>query len=257
MYIQVIPLYLQDDDKIRDYINTFESFIDELTGDAIIFVLADEIRQDITEQIVSNLGKGRYEQIGLTNLPCFLVEVSHNEKENSFIIELSDNVDNTKKALRALIDTSKTAQSFEQLKEKVMNAISPPPDRQQVPDWFPKAGYACIAFFIIFLMALIVAEIFGHPVPQNAKMLVVFLLSTVLAAGFSFIGGHAIAEGNIPIPGVEKDPVKFGVGGGIAVFVIVVLIGYKTYASEPGATGSSENKVIQPVGRDEARQKPS
>jgi hypothetical protein len=214
MYIQVIPLYLQDDTNIHEYIKIFESFIDELTGDSVVFVVAAEISQQKTNEIVNNLGNGRYKQITLSNLPCFLVEVSHNEKENSFIVELSDSTQNTKKALRALIDASKTANSFEQFKEHVMNAVSSPPNRPQVPSWFPKAGYVCIFTFIVFLMAIIVVEMSGHPVPPNARMLVVFLMATVLAAGFSFIGGHAIAEGNIPFPFVKNDPVKFGVGGG-------------------------------------------
>lgn len=245
----MIPLYLQDDPNIHEYIKIFESFIDELTGGSVIFVLAEEISQKKTNEIVNNLGNGRYKQITLSNLPCFLVEVSHNEKENSFILELSDNIQNTKKALRALIDASKTAQSFEQLKEQVMNAVSPPPDRPHVPSWFPKAGYGCLVIFIIFLMALIVASMLGHSVPPNARMLVVFLLATVVAAGFSFIGGYAIAEGNIPIPFVKNDPVKFGVGGGIGVFVIVILFGYWTYAHDPEAAGLSENRVIQPEGK--------
>lgn len=120
-----------------------------------------------------------------------------------------------------------------------------PSDRQQVPTWFPKAGFSCIVLFIFFIMALIVASMFGLSVPQNSRMLVVFLLATVLAAGFSFIGSTALAEGLIPIPGADKSPVRFATGGGFAAFVIAVLIGYLTYAHVPEATGSSNNNIVQ------------
>ena len=97
--------------------------------------------------------------------------------------------------------------------------------------WFAVAGFACILLLLGLLSFLIVT---GREVPQDSRMLVVFLLATVLAAGFSFIGGFATATGRIPLPEQVGSPVRFSVGGGVAVFVVAVLLGWVTYAHGQG-----------------------
>ena len=91
------------------------------------------------------------------------------------------------------------------------------------------------------MMALIAASPFGFTIPPNSRMLVVFLLATVLAAGFSFLSSTAAAEGHIPFPFAKNAPIRFAVNGGFAVFVVAVLIGFFTYGKVSDDTVSSEN----------------
>jgi hypothetical protein len=52
---------------------------------------------------------------------------------------------------------------------------------------------------------------------------IVMALSAGLSTGY--FGGNASAKGSIPIPGAEDHPVRYGVTGGIAVFVILLILG--------------------------------
>jgi hypothetical protein len=49
------------------------------------------------------------------------------------------------------------------------------------------------------------------------------------ALSTAFIGGDAAANGHIPIPGASEHPVRFSMTGGLAVFVILILIGTWVY----------------------------
>ena len=245
MYIQVILLYLADDIKTKAYINEFKEHIDELTSGNVVFVIADEVEKGETSNIAKEIGKGRFKNITWTDFPCLLIEVSNNSKQDSFVLPLFDNEDAIKKSLRIIVDASENTHSFKELKDKVMSETSHPNSKLEVPLWFPIAGFVCIAFFIIFLSGLIVADIRGYPVPSTARMLVVFLMSVVLAAGFSFVGGKALADGTLPLPWGKDSPIKFAVTGGIGVFVLSVLIGYMTYANQSVSMESSKKSGEQ------------
>jgi hypothetical protein len=52
----------------------------------------------------------------------------------------------------------------------------------------------------------------------------VFSLGAAIGAGF--LTGAAAIRGQIPIPGTEKKPIVAGASGGVAVLLIVFLIGY-------------------------------
>ena len=82
--------------------------------------------------------------------------------------------------------------------------------------------------------------------PANPfPLIVVFALGSALAAGF--LGGYAAAEGMIPIFGIQKRPVAFAAGGGVAVLVIAFLLGAWFFTLEqprPGATASVRDQVL-------------
>lgn len=99
-------------------------------------------------------------------------------------------------------------------------------ETRDVPNWFPVAGFACIAAFIVFLMALILLKV---QIGDN-KMLVVFLLAVTLAAGGGFIGGNQAAKGTFPFPFARDNPIEFSLVGGGAIFIVALMAGYWTYA---------------------------
>jgi len=99
----------------------------------------------------------------------------------------------------------------------------------RIPSWFPKAGYSTGLLTLLFFMVLVVAGIFGHEVPPHTRMLVVFVVSLGLSLALSFIGGDAAAKGSIPLPFAKQRPIAFTASGGVAVFLVALLIGYYAY----------------------------
>jgi hypothetical protein len=98
--------------------------------------------------------------------------------------------------------------------------------------WARIAGFSTAVLSLLFFMGVVLISMFGHPVPCDARFIVVviFAMSTGMAA--SFIGGSAAAEGHIPIGGSQAHPLAFGVSGGIAVLVIVLGLGSAFYVSD-------------------------
>jgi hypothetical protein len=109
----------------------------------------------------------------------------------------------------------------------------PPESTPSVPKWFPIAGVIFAALTLIFLMWLVYSEISGHPVPASGRFLVICVLAFGAAASGSFLGGQAAASGNIPLPGAQNHPIAFTAAGGVAILVIVLLVGYFAYV-RPG-----------------------
>jgi hypothetical protein len=81
----------------------------------------------------------------------------------------------------------------------------------------------------LFFAGLVVAALLGKPVPPEARLLVVSVLAIGIALSLGFLGGTASISGKLQnIPGLS--PVAFSAAGGVAVFVIVYLVGYFVYA---------------------------
>lgn len=98
----------------------------------------------------------------------------------------------------------------------------------KIPPWFPIAGYISGILTLLFFMALIiVGVVLGRPFPADYKFIIVIVMAFGLALAVSFIGGSAAAGGKIPF--FKDSPVQFAVSGGIATFVIVLLIGWKVF----------------------------
>src|SRR4051812_44256721 len=71
-------------------------------------------------------------------------------------------------------------------------------------------------------MILVVASVFGHPVPCDSRFLVVMMFALVAGLASKFIGGTASAMGKGVVEGV---PVSVGAVGGIAAFLITLTLG--------------------------------
>jgi hypothetical protein len=95
--------------------------------------------------------------------------------------------------------------------------------------WLAIAGYIAGVLTLVFLMGIVFASILGHEVPTNTRFTVVSVLALGAALSFAFVGGTAAAHGTIPIPFTEQKPIAFSVTGGIAVFIIVLTLGYYLY----------------------------
>jgi hypothetical protein len=99
--------------------------------------------------------------------------------------------------------------------------------QSSVPSWFSVAGFATSGATLLFFMALVVASTFGKEVPLGSRFLVVIVMALGTALSSAFLGGSAVASGKIPI--FKDSPLTFSVGGGIAVFVIVLALGKALY----------------------------
>ncbi len=101
--------------------------------------------------------------------------------------------------------------------------------KRSFPNWAPVVGVIFGALTLVFFMILVLLSIFGQGVPPNAEFLVLSTLALGVALAAAFLGGSAAAEGKLPIPGVSKNPGTFSATGGIAVFIIVLLLGFWKY----------------------------
>ena len=91
------------------------------------------------------------------------------------------------------------------------------------------AGLIFAAVTLLFFMSLVVAAIFNHDVPPSARFLVLIVLALGAAMSTGFLGGAAAARGDIPIPGAADKALAVSLTGGIAVLIIVLLVGYFTF----------------------------
>jgi hypothetical protein len=105
------------------------------------------------------------------------------------------------------------------------------PDTMQEKTWVMIVGALFGALTLVFLMALVAGSIFDFQVPCNGRFLVFSVISLGAALSAAFIGGHAVANGEIGMPGGAK-PLVIGVGGGIAVLVIMFVLLQTLY--DPG-----------------------
>jgi hypothetical protein len=84
---------------------------------------------------------------------------------------------------------------------------------------------------LLFFMALVMMAAMGLEIPCNSRFLVIAILAFGAALSSSFLGGTAAAKGAVPIPYLRSHPLQFRVAGGIAVFVIVLLVSYYAYVA--------------------------
>lgn len=85
-------------------------------------------------------------------------------------------------------------------------------------------GFLTFSFFVI----LVILSLLGKSIPPDSRSLVVLVLAIGIALSAGFLGQTASASGKLPLP-AGLSPVSFSVAGGIAVFVIVLLVGYLSY----------------------------
>jgi hypothetical protein len=99
--------------------------------------------------------------------------------------------------------------------------------KPEVPKWFPIAGFGSGILTLLFFMSLVIASVFDKQVPVGSRFLVVVVVALGAGLSSSFLGGAAVASGKVPV--FKNSPLKFSVGGGIAVFIIVLAVGKYLY----------------------------
>jgi fido (protein-threonine AMPylation protein) len=90
------------------------------------------------------------------------------------------------------------------------------------------AVYIGIFFLILtllFLMCLVLMSTWGRVVPHESQSLIVMIFALAGGGSATLLGGNMIARGSIPIPLVEERPIQFACTGGIAVLVVLMLLG--------------------------------
>ena len=130
----------------------------------------------------------------------------------------------------------------------------PDPAPHKFPKWAPQVGVAFFAVTVVFLMALVFAGVvYEKRVPDEARFLVVAILALTVAIGGVFIGGNAVAEGRLRLPGSKDHPMTYSLTGGVAVFGVLLLLGMNVYAPVPPVDDDDGSAV--PAG-EEARDEP-
>ena len=89
-----------------------------------------------------------------------------------------------------------------------------------------KSGAAFGAAALMFFMLLVLLRILGYEIPKDAKYLIVIVLALSGGLSTAFLGGHASARGSIPIPNAQQYPLRYAISGGIAVLVILLILGW-------------------------------
>lgn len=80
---------------------------------------------------------------------------------------------------------------------------------------------------MLFLMALVVGSIFGYIVPKEGRFALVALLAIGCGLSASSLGGEAAIKGKIPF--FQDSPLAISATSGIALLIIVFVIGYNFY----------------------------
>ena len=97
-----------------------------------------------------------------------------------------------------------------------------------IPPWFQRAGFVVGTITLLFFMFLVVAGISGHGVPLESRFPVVAVLALGCALATTFLGGEAVATGKIPFFS-NAHPLAISTSGGVAVLVIVLVLGHYFY----------------------------
>jgi hypothetical protein len=99
------------------------------------------------------------------------------------------------------------------------------------PAWAFVTGAAFGGLTLLFFMALVLLAAFDRPIPCESRFLVVVVLALGGALASSFIGGSAAAKGEIPLRIATRNPIGFSVFGGIAVLLLLMVVGHFGYGT--------------------------
>jgi hypothetical protein len=89
-------------------------------------------------------------------------------------------------------------------------------------------GAVSLVLTLFFFMGMLVASLFNYTIPENSRFLVTAIVAFGGAIGAGFLGGGAAVSGQLPILkgiGGQRHPVTVGASGGIAVLIILLLLG--------------------------------
>jgi len=122
----------------------------------------------------------------------------------------------------------------------VLPAPTPPraaPERAEMDtatagSWPAKSLAAGIIFGaagFVFFAGLVIASVVGFEVPKSSRFLAAVVLALTLSFSAGLITGTVSARGVIPIAGTDQHPIRFAATGGVATFVVVMVIAYVMY----------------------------
>jgi hypothetical protein len=95
----------------------------------------------------------------------------------------------------------------------------------RTPPWLLAASVASLVFTLAFMMVLVVlATVLNKQVPDSSRFLVVIILALGAGFGAAGLGGEMTARGHLPIPGGSNQVLAVSAAGGIALFLIVLLM---------------------------------
>ena len=114
-------------------------------------------------------------------------------------------------------DVDVSIEAMEQARQNLNQILHMEANVNPIPSWYPIAGAAFLLLTIIFFM-----YIYINPGPSGPGVVLTLISSFCAAASFAFIGGSAAASGKLPL--FKDSPIGFSMGGGVAVFVIVLLL---------------------------------
>ncbi len=219
-------IFTPDDTLSLEYFSKYKATLNDVTGTDIFVGLPDI--QDGMIRDLSKLfapeGKARFPGLDRADLPCLWIE---DERDEHRIVRLPADQVKFAALIRGVTDAAARASSFKEfnmLVDETQNKLNPAPIVQQpAPSWFAKAGFGAAVAAFTLLVALILLSMFVKDVPSSVKILVDIAISIAVACAFAFIGGTAQAEGKIPFFKGQA-PVSFATGGGIATFVITLLL---------------------------------
>jgi hypothetical protein len=109
----------------------------------------------------------------------------------------------------------------------LLKSIAGTDSNMKVPRWFAKAGFVSAAVTVLFLMALVVASVFGHEIPRESRSLVSLIFALGAALAVTFLGGNVAASGKIPA--IEEHPITFSATGGVATLIILLTLMHYYY----------------------------
>src|SRR5262245_1742041 len=95
----------------------------------------------------------------------------------------------------------------------------------KTPPWLLAASVVTLVVTLVFMMLLVVmATLLEKQVPSNSRFLVVIVLALGAGFGAAGLGGEITARGHLPISGNQGQVIAVSAAGGIALFVIVLLM---------------------------------
>ncbi|MBF0284347.1 MAG: hypothetical protein HQL51_07795 [Magnetococcales bacterium] len=101
------------------------------------------------------------------------------------------------------------------------------------PTWILVSGYITGAVTLLFFMALVISSIvFGKTIPCDIRFIIVIVLAISTSLSSAFLGGTAAISGALPMRAARENPLKFFATGGIAVFIIVTIVGNYFYVDK-------------------------
>jgi hypothetical protein len=121
---------------------------------------------------------------------------------------------------------------------------------EEIPSWFSIAGVVFGAIALLFLMSLLVLSLFNREIPTASRFILVAFLALSIGLSSTFLGGTAVARGTMSLPLIKESPMSFAVTGGIAAFIIILVLGYFLYAkppTEPNTPSPSASTTQQPT----------